>query len=325
MSEGTDTDSGQPSPDEERTGIPAMPTAAVPRDRDGVLVAGATLVLGCRTGILSDFFVAPAGKLKRSTDFPRTADGWSRAWREFESGDPTGAANYRRQDSVRQRTAEAAALLRSQDATPPLPAAATIPNVFFFNPEDAGADAFAVVPGCILVTGYTPKNDASPRDVTLYFFFDRIEVRNSARHHLLATVLLQDVLTLRVDGPGAQSAGGGFVGGGIGLVGAAGGMFMAAALNALTTVRTVQTFIELHEQGRHCLWVSDRITPRELELLLRPVHSRIRELRIASDPGAHRDPLDRLEKLETLRASGVLTEVEFASAKATILADLSGD
>jgi len=53
----------------------------------------------------------------------------------------------------------------------------------------------------------------------------------------------RDVEFLRVGGPGAVTSGGGFVGGGFGLEGAAEGMAIAGLLNSLTTRTTVTTIV----------------------------------------------------------------------------------
>jgi hypothetical protein len=249
--------------------------------------------------------------------FPGTPEGWALAWKEFRSGDPTAAELYRRDERMRREAhakAEARyAVLKSAEArTPPRRV----------DPDDLAAYAFVIVPGCRLVSGYGNPTSTGEGEATLYFLLDRLEVVQSNSSESLLTVGLDEVLNLQVDGPGAQTSGGGFIGGGLGLEGAAEGMIMAAALNAITRRTTVQTFIEVHVLGRHLLWVTDKTTPAQLLLLLKPIYARMRELALAKETVAV-DPLDRLSKVGALRDAGVLTEAEFDAAKALLLADLS--
>lgn len=85
-------------------------------------------------------------------------------------------------------------------------------------------------------------------------------------------------------------------------------MLIASALNTLTRRTTVQTFIEVHEPGVHALWMTDKATPQQLNLLLRPIQGRLREVRIERDAAQVFDPLEQLAQLGALRESGVVND-----------------
>lgn len=291
---------------------PSIPLVDVPRDSKGVINEGRRLAIGNTPGVFGEFFVAPAGRVNRDArTYPRSPEGWLQAWNDFRQGDPAAAESYR------------VALARRAVTVSARQHSAALREVFpQMHPDALAASAFAVVPSCALVTGYGTKQLSTQVDSTLYFMYESLIVGRAKSSDQLFTAPLADILTLRADGPGAQTTGGGFIGGGSGLVGAAEGMLMASALNAITRRTSVQTFIEVHVYGRHLLWVTDKITPSELQLLLRPIYARMHELQMAKE-AANIDPLDRLQKLGALRDSGVLTEAEFAIGKARLLADLS--
>jgi len=291
-----------------------MPRVDTPRDTDGVLIKGSVLALGNQPYVAQgDFFVAPIGKVRRGgtrggTTYKWTHEGWALAWAELEAGDPAAAAEYRRLDVSRQE-----AIARDEERR----AKAEAPVIAMRALRDA---SFAVVPQCGWINGYGFTGLAEC-EVTLFFLLDRIEIIPTASNRSILSVGMNDVLTIQIDGPGLVTTGGGFIGGGEGLVGALEGMAIARALNALTRRSTVQTFIEVHASGRHALWITDQLTPQQLNLLLRPVQARLREVRVLHDAVAV-DPLDRLAKLGALRGSGILNEDEYESAKADILRDL---
>ena len=293
-------------------GLPAMPRVDTPRDMDAVLAKGSVLALGNQP-YQGDFFVAPIGKVRRGgtrggTNYKWTREGWALAWAEFEAGDPAAAAEYRLLADRRQEAIARDDLRRAK---------AEVPMIAMLALRDT---SFAVVPKCGWINGYG-FGGLSEHEVTIFFLLDSIEIVPTTSNQPILSLQLTDLLMIHVDGPGLVTTGGGFIGGGEGLTGAIEGMAIARVLNALTRRSTVQTFIELHALGKHALWITDQVTPRQLGLLLRPVQARLREARIMHDEVAL-DPLDRLAKLSALKSSGVLTEDEYASAKSTILGDL---
>ena len=136
-----------------------------------------------------------------------------------------------------------------------------------------------------------------------------------------------DLLAMRVDGPGAVTQGGGFVGGGFGLAGAAEGMIVASVLNALSTRTTIQTIVEIQDRTLDLIFFHSRATPQQLRLTLLPVEAKLRQFADEKETRQRQgdvavDPLDRLEKLTRLHRDGALTDEEFSAAKRTLLGAL---
>lgn len=282
---------------------------------DGVLARGSVLALGIQPYVANgDFFVAPIGKVRRGgtrggSTYKYTPVGWALAWTEFAAGDLAGATEYRRLDAICQEELKRQAIRRAKAEAP------------LIALRGLWETSFAVVPNCGWINGY--GFTVLPQyEVRLFFQLDRVVIVPTASNDPILSIAFDEILTLQIDGPGLVTTGGGFIGGGEGLMGGLEGMAIARALNALTRRSTVQTFIEIHALGGHAVWVTDQVTPQQLNLLLRSVQARLREIRMLRDrPSA--DPLDRLAKLRDLRASDVLDEQEYASAKAAILRDLS--
>ena len=60
-----------------------------------------------------------------------------------------------------------------------------------------------------------------------------------------ARITYPEVIGIQIEGPGAVSRGGGFIGGGFGFGGALEGIAIATVLNALTTKTNIHTFIQI--------------------------------------------------------------------------------
>jgi hypothetical protein len=129
----------------------------------------------------------------------------------------------------------------------------------------------------------------------------------------------------RIWGPGAVTSGGGVIGGGFGLEGAAVGMLAATAINAATTRTTITTYLTIRGQREELTFLYAGNTPHALQLELAHVFG---ALRLAAETGTRSpsppaaDPVDRLAKLGQLRAQGLLTDEEFAIAKRKLLGEL---
>lgn len=135
-----------------------------------------------------------------------------------------------------------------------------------------------------------------------------------------------DSLDIQIEGAGAIRSGGGFFGGGFGLVGAAAGMLTATALNALTTTTGIDTVIHLQTPAGELFLFYDQETPDALRRTLSPVFVRLRQAAPAApakanDSGDH--VVDRLHKLADLRDRGAITGDEYALLKANLLAELA--
>ncbi len=160
--------------------------------------------------------------------------------------------------------------------------------------------------------------------VDLVFREDGLEVfgYDGDRPRQLAIALpFSEVFTLELSGPGKVTTGGGFVGGGLGLVGAAEGIAIAAFLNAVTTRTKIISVVQVGDDDHEGFFVHTEATPEELRRFLSPTFVRLRQQRPAPPPAAVasestvEDLVSRLERLAVLHRSGALTEEEFAAAK----------
>jgi hypothetical protein len=150
------------------------------------------------------YFLAPTsgfgGRYKRR--FPLTPDGWTQAWREFVSEDPEAAALYKEalldRASLPARKAELAEAYSRFSRIPQL----------------------AVVADCALIGGYGHDQLVLSGRYDLYFTDAEVLITRPSLPEPKASLQYRDVLALRVDGPGAITRGGGFIGGGFGVVGA---------------------------------------------------------------------------------------------------------
>jgi hypothetical protein len=128
-----------------------------------------------------------------------------------------------------------------------------------------------------------------------------------------------DLLSFHFDG-GARTTGGGFIGGGFGLKGAAGGMVAASVLNALTTKTAVNSFVRISgREGETVLHIPD-VTPAVLRNWFAPAVNAVNSLRLTVSQQPRSPSLvDDLNRLVELREQGHLTDEEFATAKAALL------
>ena len=138
----------------------------------------------------------------------------------------------------------------------------------------------------------------------------------------MTTVPYDNVVALEIGGPGAQQAGGGFFGGGVGPQGAVEGIAIASALNLLTTRTKIDTVICLQTSSAELFLHCQHETPDALRIRLSQVFSTLREqtasVRSAGDPaGGH--AVDRLAKLADLLDKGLISREEFDKLKPELL------
>lgn len=280
---------------------------------DVPIQVGPERTLGMKLGRKKFYFLASTRSEARryARKFPISEEGWTEAWRAFAGEDPVGAAAYR----------QALVVLAGR-------------GIFYAERQELerqGAERLAQLPqiadvsGCALVGGYLYEELTPASSYDLHFVHDRVLITPAASSVILTQIEYVEALALRVDGPGAISRGGGFFGGGFGLAGAAEGMIIASVLNALTTRTTIQTIVEVQDRTRDFIFFSDKETPEQLRLRLRPVEARLRQLADGRDrqqqspSPSEVDPLERLERLGQLQRQGVLTDDEFEAAKREIL------
>jgi hypothetical protein len=131
-----------------------------------------------------------------------------------------------------------------------------------------------------------------------------------------------DLVDVTVGGPGRQRTGGGFVGGGFDLTGAAEGMVVAGILNALTTTTNTNSLITVAATDSALILHTSTLTPDELRVHLSPVTERIaaaKDLatRVPATPAL--TPKERLEQLLELKQTGGLTAEEYQTARTRII------
>jgi Short C-terminal domain len=135
-----------------------------------------------------------------------------------------------------------------------------------------------------------------------------------------------DLLSVDVGGPGIVQPGGGFIGGGFGFAGAVEGMAVAAALNKLTRRTKINNVVAIVARESAFVLYNSTFNPSSLEMAFVPIKSAISQVQARQSAGTAPSPpmqlskYDQLKQLGELRASGLLTEAEFESEKAKLLA-----
>jgi hypothetical protein len=188
--------------------------------------------------------------------------------------------------------------------------------------QQAFGDSIAVISGCRVLggSGLAPM----PGDICeLVFTRDALELYGFDGH--AATIGYDEISAIEIGGPGQTQSGGGFIGGGFGVQGAAEGMLIATALNLLTTRTKIDTVICIQTRTAELFLHHGAATPDALRMLLSPIFTRMRQhdtaarAVLADSSGGNANIVDRLQQLADLRASGALSEEEFAAAKAKLL------
>ena len=130
-------------------------------------------------------------------------------------------------------------------------------------------------------------------------------------------ISFDDLSKVEVSGAGISTVGGGAMGGGIGLEGAAQGILIASIINLLTTRTVVDTFLTLRFEDYEITLQGVKISPLDLKLALSPA---IRTLegnqKTKSANGSMSEEIDRLSKQFK---EGVLSAEEFQRAKAAVI------
>ncbi len=134
---------------------------------------------------------------------------------------------------------------------------------------------------------------------------------------------LGELVDLRFSGPGTQTHGRRFWGGGFGLVGAAEGIIAAELLNNLTRKTTTNSLIHLDLNGSGFILHSSRFTPDQLRIKFSAVTGRISARQRSPIPPDGARPahgiVSDLERLANLHRSGDLSTDEYNQAKAKML------
>lgn len=320
-----------------------MPTFEGRRSRTICIGDQRTIGLKVKRGS-SQYFVGRTSLLsdRHATFFLATPEGWAAAWSSFSVEDPAAAEAFgaearrfeRQQWRDREKAMELAALQVKNDQARALETKRLIGLGLEFH----ATPKLVVVLGCVVQGGFGIDGFGRGTRTDLYFEAQRLVVTLAGSPESVAVLQYADVVALQVDGPGAVTTGGGFMGGGFGVKGALEGMAMAAILNKLTTKTSVTTIIEIQDRERDIIWLSETISPAQLDFSLKPVYAKLRVAhgmaaqapRPAPAPSAVAPPIatreeppadvvQQLEKLAELRRAGVLSEAEFERAKARAL------
>jgi hypothetical protein len=182
-----------------------------------------------------------------------------------------------------------------------------------------------LVPACTFIGG-AYLDLAQGATVDLVFGSDGLQFYPAPARQVdaeLASIRFGAEFSIELTGPGKVTSGGGFMGGGFGLVGAVEGMAIASFLNKITTSTRIVTVIVVGDHEHEGFFVNTTLTPEQLRRHLSPVFVRLRNYR--ATPGAEQrveQPVDliaNLERLSALHQSGALDDNEFALAKQTLL------
>ena len=147
------------------------------------------------------------------------------------------------------------------------------------------------------------------REVTVAFYNDSIVISGSDMTDRRITY--PEIVDIQIEGPGAVSRGGGFIGGGFGFEGALEGMAVAGVLNALTSKTKIHTFIQILSDAGELFLHYGALEPRALRIALSPVYLRLRQLDQAHIAA-------RTERLAALRRRDVINDEELARLTAQL-------
>ncbi len=126
-------------------------------------------------------------------------------------------------------------------------------------------------------------------------------------------------MAVEITGPGTQAHNGAVIGGGFGLRGAVKGMLEAAAINALTSRTTTNTFLRLATSDAEVFLHTSAVEPASLRMSM----SRAIMGMDAGRTGDTGTLPAQLRELDKLRKEGVLSEDEFRAAKRRLLGNES--
>ena len=185
---------------------------------------------------------------------------------------------------------------------------------------------YTIVQGWTSVGGYGWTVSVAGRQVTVAISTEELVMLGSDVASLLR-IPLSELHRLEMSG-GETTSGGGFVGGGFGLEGAAQGMIVAGILNRLTTKTDVNTLVYVAAHGGEAILHHGTHTPESLRILLSPAFGALSARRHSAEVTTAGlrgiDPIERLERLVRLREAGELTDQEYQAARAVVVAELTG-
>jgi hypothetical protein len=236
-------------------------------------------------------------------DWPLTREGWVEAWDYICTEQPT--------------LAKAVAVVASRDVEKRAEAVQRAENKAALDAEGL----LDVLRGCVLLGGYGFDGGVLASDkVDIYFTEAGIWVTRAGGLEPCLRCSYGSAHALEFSG-GAIQQGGGYRGGGFGLIGAAEGIAIASLLNSLSTKTKVHTTIRFEAADAEVFFFTDQAVPRELEMRFANVRGSIKRSRPAapaSAPASGGDFSERLLRLGEMLDKGQLTPEEFSAAKAQL-------
>lgn len=176
---------------------------------------------------------------------------------------------------------------------------------------------FATITDAVLIGGYS-HGLISEQSYKIFFAEEGVVVIPLNTLGASYGSRYEELIVVNVDGPGAVTTGGRYIGGGFGPKGILEGIAVAAVLSTLTQRTSVHTYIEIQDKSSDMVFFTSTITPSELRVSLKPVWAKLRST-TSSPPRADDDVVERLEKLANLRSRGVVSDEEFEQLKRQIL------
>lgn len=119
---------------------------------------------------------------------------------------------------------------------------------------------------------------AMPVGAEAFLDFDVDSLTVSFPPHQTRQIHYAEITDLKIYGPGKISSGGGFAGGGLGVDGALAGIVASAALNALTTKTSFQTFLSIETLRGEMHFLCPSCDPQVLRIELAHTYTRMRQL-----------------------------------------------
>lgn len=250
------------------------------------------------------------GGQKVAERFPLTTAGWEMAWQAVARVDPDAVAEMRVQLAERRVEDER---WRGYDSA---------------VAERAELDSvtLACLMGATLLGGYGPSAMVIGERYEVRFLDDRVAAFPARGLLPLAEVPYRQIDDVEIGGPGLVRSGGGFSGGGFGVVGSLEGMAIAGVLNALTTRKSITTILRIEGTNCEFFFLYTQATPEQLRIrmsaalgAIRAEKAAQRPIPTAGQPPAPTSLAGELARLADLLNAGLLTREEFDQLKARII------
>jgi hypothetical protein len=168
---------------------------------------------------------------------------------------------------------------------------------------------------CVVLGGTGYRLNAG-REVAVEFsvasiaiYTDSVALAGVSGAHVRITY--PEIIGLQIDGPGVVSRGGGFIGGGFGVMGALEGIGIASVLNALTTKTNIYTFLQIATDSGEIFLHYGGLEPGALRIALSPIFLQLRRL-------DHTHIASRVARFEALRRRDVIDDEELARLTAQL-------